>query len=78
MELLAITFELRLILQNVRRKVIGNVLINISPLHILPIAVKAGGFHHNCKAGLAAVSINGLMNPFPSGVLTWSDNFAHY
>ena len=35
MVLLTITFELRMILQNIWRRVVGNVLINISPSNIL-------------------------------------------
>ena len=51
MILWTITFELRMILQNICRRVVGNVLINISPSNILPIMLKPVNFHHNCQAG---------------------------
>ena len=57
---LTITFELGIILQNIRRRVVGIVLINISPSNILPIMLYAARYHQNCQAVLAAVSINGL------------------
>ena len=49
-----------MILQNIWRSVVGNVLINISPSIILPILLKPERFHKKCQADLAAVSINGL------------------
>ena len=49
-----------MILQNIWRRVVGNVLINISPSIILPILLKPERFHKKCQADLAAVSINGL------------------
>ena len=42
------------------RGIVGNVLINISPINILPIMLYAARCHQNCQAVLAAVSINGL------------------
>ena len=46
-----ITFELRMILQNILRRVVGNVLINISPPNILPIMMQFERFLQNCQAG---------------------------
>ena len=51
MILWTITFELRMILQNISRRVVGNVLINISPSNILPIMLKPVNFHQHCQAG---------------------------
>ena len=51
MILLTITFELGIILQNIWRRVVGNVLINISPSNILPIVLKPDRFLQNCQAG---------------------------
>ena len=51
MKLLTITFELGIILQNIRRRVVGNVLINISPSNILPIVLKPERFLQNGQAG---------------------------
>ena len=60
MILWTITFELRMILQNICRRVVGNVLINISPSNILPIMLKPVNFIKIVRLVLAAVSINGL------------------
>ena len=51
MILLTITLELRMILQNISRGVVGSVLMNISPSNILPIVLKSERFHQNCQAG---------------------------
>ena len=59
--LLTITFELHEILQNISRKVVGNVLINISPSNIFSNMLSFERFHQNCQAVLAVVSINELM-----------------
>ena len=49
-----------MILQNISRRVVGNVLINISPSDILPILLKPERFRQKCHADLTAVSIKGL------------------
>ena len=49
-----------MILQNIVRKVVGNVLINISPLNSFLTVLLPGRFHQICPAVLAATSINGL------------------
>ena len=57
MILLTITLKLRMILQNISRGVVGNVLINVSPSNIFLTLLLPAIFHQNCKA---AVCINGL------------------
>ena len=49
-----------MILQNISRRIVGNVLIIISPSNILPILLKPERFHQKYQADLAAVSIIGL------------------
>ena len=53
-----------IILQNIWRRVVGYVLINISPWNILPIMHQPERFHQNGLAGFGLVSINGLRVPF--------------
>ena len=52
--------ELRLILQNIWRRVVINILINISPSNIFLNMFLPAIFHQNCQAVLDVVSINGL------------------
>ena len=61
-----------MILQNICGRVVGNVLLNISPFNILPIVLKHERLHTNCQAGLAAVSINRLMIPLDPKTFTGS------
>ena len=49
-----------MILQNISKRVVGNVLINISPSNILPIMLKPKLFIKIVRLVLAAVSTNGL------------------
>ena len=49
-----------MILQNIRRGVVGNVLINISPSNIFLTLPLSARYHQNWQAVLAAASINGL------------------
>ena len=49
-----------MILQNISRRVVDNVLINISPSTIFLNMLSLKRFHQNCQADLAVVSINGL------------------
>ena len=49
--LLIITFQLGIILQNISRRVVDNVLIHISPSNIVPIVLKPERFLQNCQAG---------------------------
>ena len=60
-----ITLELIRILQNISRRVVGNVLINISPSKLFLDVISLQRFYQNCQADLAAVSINGL-NQYPA------------
>ena len=57
--LLMITLELTMILQHISRRVVGYVLINISPSNIFLIKLLPARFHQNVKLLLAAASING-------------------
>ena len=50
-----------MILQNIWRRVVGNVLINISPSNIFPNMLLPQRFHLHCQAVMDAVSINGLI-----------------
>ena len=61
MILLEITLELTMIFKNISRRVVGNVLINISPSKVFLNMRSLQRFHQNCQADLAAVSINGLI-----------------
>ena len=61
MILLTITFELGIILQKIWRRVVGNVLINISPSNILPIVLKPERFLQNCQAGFGFGPLWALM-----------------
>ena len=49
-----------MISQNISRRVLGKVLNNICPSNIFPTMLLFDRFHQNCKAVLAALSINGL------------------
>ena len=49
-----------MILQNIWRRLVGNILINIPPLNISPNVLLLKRFHQNSQAVLAAMSINGL------------------
>ena len=60
MILLKITLELTMILQNISRRVVGNVLISISPSNSFLNMLSLKRFHQNCQADLAVVSNNGL------------------
>ena len=61
MILLAITLKLGMILQNISRRVVDNVLNAISPPTIFPNILLPARFHRNCQAVLAIVSINALI-----------------
>ena len=50
MILLTITSELSLILQNIWRRVVGNVLNNISHSNIFPVLLLPARFHQNRQA----------------------------
>ena len=58
--LMTTIFELRLILQNIWRRVVIYILINISPSNIFLNMFSPAIFHQNCQAVLDFVSINGL------------------
>ena len=59
--LLTITLELRMVLQNISRRVVGDVLTDISPSNIfLTFMPFPAGFYQNYQAVLASVSINGF------------------
>ena len=60
MILLMITLELRMILKNIWRSILGNVLNKLFPSSNFPHQFFSARFHRNCQAVLAAVSINGL------------------
>ena len=60
MIILKITLELIRILQNISRRVVGNVLINISPSTIFLDMISLQRFYQHCQADLAAVTYNGL------------------
>ena len=64
MILKAITLKLRIILQNIWRRVVGNVLMNISPSNTFLTLLLPAIFHQNCQAVLAAVSIERLNHDF--------------
>ena len=49
-----------MLLENIWRRVVGNILMNISPSNISWNMLLAKRFHQNHQAILAAVSINGL------------------
>ena len=57
-----IPLELRKILQTFPRKVVGNVLNNITPSYIFLITLLPAQFHQNCKAdfGHLLMRITGL------------------
>ena len=57
-----LTSELTMILQNISSRVVGNVLINISPSNIFSTMLLAAGLNKLYQAALAAVSINGLIS----------------
>ena len=61
MMILMIILELRIILQNISRKVVGNVLNNISPSNIFPTLHLSESYRKSVRFVLAAVSINGLI-----------------
>ena len=76
---MTVTLELTIILQNISRRVVGNVLINIPPSNMFLILHLPAIFHQNCQAVLAAVSINGLklkspnkLRPVFDCLLTWA------
>ena len=48
-------------LKNIWRRIVGNVLINISPSIIFPTVLSLARLHQNCQAALPAASINGLI-----------------
>ena len=50
-----------MLLENIWRRVVGNILMNISPSNISWNMLLAKLFHQNYQAVLAAVSINGLI-----------------
>ena len=50
MLLLMINFDLRMILQNLWRRVVGNVLMNISPSNILLTMLLPTKYHQSCSA----------------------------
>ena len=58
--LFTITLELRMILPNISRRVVDNVLMNISPSNIFLHGVCLQDFIKIVRQFLAAVSINGL------------------
>ena len=58
--LLAIILELKIILQNIWRRVVGKVLINISPSNILLIMLLLARFRQHCLAVLTDLSNTGL------------------
>ena len=49
-----------MVLQDIWGRVVGNVLLSISPSNIMLVVLKPERFHHDCQAGLTALSINGL------------------
>ena len=51
-----------MLLENIWRRVVGNILMNISPSNISWNMLLAKRFHQNHPAVLAAVSIDGLPN----------------
>ena len=57
---LTITQKLRMLLENISRRVVVNILMNISPSNISLNMLLAKRFHQIHQAVLAAVSINGL------------------
>ena len=76
MILLMITLELRMILKNIWRSILGNVLNNIFPSNNFPHHFFSARFYRNCQAVLAAVSINGLtkiecINRFKEKIFLW-------
>ena len=72
MILLAITLELRIILQNISRRVVGYVLMNVSPSNIFQIMLVSDRFLQNRQAALllATASKNRLNNSNGCTVLT--------
>ena len=61
MILLKISLDLIRILQNISRRVVDNVLINITPSKFFLDMISLQRFNENCQADLAAVSINVLI-----------------
>ena len=57
--LLILSWEFRIVLQKISRRVVGNVLINIFPSNAFPTKLLPEIFYLICQAVLAAVSING-------------------
>ena len=60
MIVLTITLKFKKILENISRKDVAGVLINIPPSNIFPIKHLPKRFYQNCQAVFAAVSINGF------------------
>ena len=56
MILLTITFKLMMISQNISRRVVGNVLVNISPSNISLTMLSPARFHQNCQTLASGVS----------------------
>ena len=67
--LLMITLELGIFSQNVRKKVVCCVIINISPTNIFPTLLLYGRFYQNVRLFLAAVSNNELSKQELTGLL---------
>ena len=71
MILLAITIELRMILQGIQRRVVGNVLIDISPSNTFLIMHLPERFHQSCQAAYFSCSRLKSVNQFtPAGQKT--------
>ena len=60
MIILTITQKSRIILQDIWRRVVGNVLINISPSNMFPYMPLEKRINQNSAAVLVAVSMSGL------------------
>ena len=52
--LLAITLESKMIVKNIWRRVVGNVLMNISPSTFFLTVLQPARFHQNCQAALGS------------------------
>ena len=55
-----LSWELKFALQKILRRIVGNVLINISPSNIFPTKLLPERFYLICQAVLVVVRISGL------------------
>ena len=74
--ILTITLELRMFLQNISRRVAGNVLINIPPSNIFLIILLPARFHQNCLTVFGRCKhywVKKALTPFGNSLITIMD-----